>query len=138
MVFFDNLGYNIRTLSICDITMKKYLFLLVFSFFLSTTASAHTSISFSMNQGMPAMMNDYAYNDMLLMEQLQARRMQNRLMRMQMAQMGYPRYVRVIEPMYRNYYYEQPYYIQTRPIYRKQYVRHRQVNCHKRNCVRTH
>ena len=115
--------------------MKKFMLVFVLGFFLSSGAYAHTSISFSVNQGMPAMLNDYSYNDMLLMEQLRARRMQNRMIRMQMAQMGYPRYVQVIEPMYRNYYHEQPYFVQTRTVYTKQYVRQRQINCHKRACA---
>ena len=111
--------------------MKKMLTVFILGFLLSSGANAHTSISFSVNQGgMPGMMNDYDYEDMLWMQQLQARRMQNRLMRMQMAQMGYA------QPMYRGYYsYSEPYFVRTRTVYTQQYVRHpKQPRCHKRAC----
>lgn len=108
--------------------MKKMLTVFILGFLISSGANAHTSITFSVNQG--GMMNDYGYEDMLWMQQLQARRMENRLMRMQMAQMRYS------QPMYRRYYtYSEPYFVRTRTVYTRQYVRHpKQPHCHKRAC----
>jgi hypothetical protein len=110
--------------------MKKFLALFILGLWFSSNAYAHTSIHFSINQGMPAMMNAYDYEDMLLMEQIQARRMQNRMMRM-----AYPRYVRIVEPMYHNYYsYETPYYTTTRTVYTRHYAHQQMRHCHRRYC----
>jgi hypothetical protein len=138
MVFFAYLGYNVRTMFTRSINHEKKILICLLGLLMSASVFAHTSINFSLNQGMPGMMDDYGYEDRLLMQQLRARRMQNRMMRMQLAQMGYPRYVRVIEPMYSNYYSynEEPYFVRTRTVYTNQYVRQRQTHCHKRVCVR--
>lgn len=116
--------------------MKKLLLAITLGLTLCTGAQARTSINFSINPVtvMPTMMmNDYAYEDMLWMEQIRAQRMHDRLLRMQMAQMAYPRHIHVID---RYDTYVEPYYGRRHTIYTREYVQHRHPirHCHRRVC----
>lgn len=82
--------------------MKKIRFIGLIGLLLCSSLYAHTSIHFSINQGSPMLINDY--EDMLFMEQIQAQRFQQRIMRMRYSQMRHHRSV-FIEPRYSDYYY---------------------------------
>lgn len=113
--------------------MKKLLTILISGLLLvCTTANAHTSISFAVY---PGMMNARDYDDMLLMEQIRAARMHDRLMRMRLAQMRYHRPMPMIRPFYSQPYYydayEEPYFMRTRTVYIHHGQHHHKASRHR-------
>lgn len=130
--------YNIESLLLKKLQsmMKKILSGIILSLLICSGAQARTSISFSVNPitVVPGrmMMDDYAYEDMVWMEHIRAQRLRDRMMRMQMAQMGYPRYIHVID---RYDTYVEPYFGRRHTVYTRQYVQHRQaVRCYRHRC----
>lgn len=103
--------------------MQKTLVAFILGLLVWSNANAHTSISFSIQPSM-----GYSdYEDLLLLEQIRARRIQNRLMQM--------RYARMYGlPMYPQYYIEErPYLMRTHRVY-IQNTRHAQKHCHRHHC----
>ncbi|MCX7091817.1 MAG: hypothetical protein NTU48_10305 [Legionellales bacterium] len=98
--------------------MKKLLGILISGWLLACTgANAHTSITFAVSHNM---MRARDYDDMIFMEEIQAERMHNRLMRMRLARMRYHHPMRVIRPIYPQpyyYAYEEPYFMRTQAFY---------------------
>lgn len=108
--------------------MKKILFTVSLCLLLGSFAQAHTSISFSVY---PNMGVEPDYERVLIMEQMRAARLQNRLMQMGWAQADYPGNIHIVQPIYAE---AMPYTMRPTIIYTG-YLNAR-IRCHNNRCPR--